>query len=290
MRIINQAGRLGLVTAAGAVDVERASSGTFSSDPQAIYERWDDFVSWARAVPADGAEPLDARAAGPPVPRPGQVFAIGLNYRAHAQEAGLELPDSPMVFTKFPASITGPVGTIVLPPGSVDFEAELVAVIGRPAYQVSKAASWGYVAGLTAGQDLSERELQLKPPAPQQYNLGKSYPGFAPTGPVLVTPDEFDDPDDLELACTLSGEEMQKARTRDLIFSVPQLVAFLSSVLPLAPGDVIFTGTPSGIGWTREPRRLLAEGDELVTRIEGIGEMRHRFTSSRRPPLAPFTH
>lgn len=285
MRIINHAGRAGLLIAGRVLDVEHASGGAFGPDPQELYQRWDEFTAWASTVDADGAEPLDASAIGPPVPRPGQVFAIGLNYRAHAHEAGLDLPGSPMVFTKFPASITGPAGTITLPPGSVDFEAELVAVIGRRAYQVPEAAAWGHVAGLTAGQDLSERELQLRPPAPQQYNLGKSYPGFAPIGPVLVTPDEFDDPGDLELSCTLSGEEMQKARTRDLIFSVPQLIAFLSSVLPLLPGDLIFTGTPSGIGWAREPRRLLADGDELVTRVEEIGEMRHRFTAgtARRP-------
>ena len=291
MRIINHAGRAGLVIAGRVLDVEHASGGAFGPDPQELYQRWDEFTAWAGAVGADGAdgaEPLDASAVGPPVPRPGQVFAIGLNYRAHAHEAGLDLPGSPMVFTKFPASITGPAGTITLPPGSVDFEAELVAVIGRRAYQVPEAAAWGHVAGLTAGQDLSERELQLRPPAPQQYNLGKSYPGFAPIGPVLVTPDEFGDPGDLELSCTLSGEQMQKARTRDLIFSVPQLIAFLSSVLPLLPGDLIFTGTPSGIGWAREPRRLLADGDELVTRVEGIGEMRHHFTAGTAPRPHPF--
>lgn len=279
MRIVNFAGRLGVLTGGGVVDVERASDGLFAASPQAIYPRWDEFRAWAAASPTTNVQPFDANLAGPPAPQPGQVFAIGLNYRAHAQEAGLELPEVPMVFTKFPASITGPVGTISLPAGAVDFEAELVAVIGRRAYHVDKADGWSYVAGLTAGQDLSERQLQLRPPAPQQYNLGKSYPGFAPIGPTLVTPDEFADPDDLELGCTVSGEEMQKARTRDLIFSVPQIIAYLSSVLPLSPGDVIFTGTPSGIGWTREPKRLLSPGDELVTRIEGIGEMRHSFAS-----------
>jgi 2-keto-4-pentenoate hydratase/2-oxohepta-3-ene-1,7-dioic acid hydratase in catechol pathway len=182
----------------------RASGGTFSPEPQAVYQRWDEFARWAAAAPAGDAQPLDPGVTGPPVPKPGQVFGIGLNYRDHASEAGLELPDSPMVFTKFPASVTGPAGTIALPPGSVDFEAELVAVIGRPAYRVTEADAWAHVAGLTAGQDLSERELQLKPPAPQQYNLGKSYPGFAPIGPVLVTPDEFANPDDLEVVCTLS--------------------------------------------------------------------------------------
>jgi len=283
MRLINFAGRLALLTTDGVVDVQNASGGLFTADPQAVYDRWDEFLAWAATVPTTDTVPLDAQLLGPPVPRPGQLFAIGLNYREHAAEAGLELPETPMVFTKFPSSITGPVDTIALPSAAVDFEAEVVAVIGRRAYRVEETDGWSYVAGLTAGQDLSDREVQLKPPAPAQFNLGKSFPGFAPIGPVLITPDEFADPDDLELACTVSGEEMQKARTRDLIFSVPRIVAYLSSILPLSPGDVIFTGTPSGIGWTREPRRLLSPDDELITRIEGIGEMRHTFTNHSTP-------
>ena len=202
------------------------------------------------------------------------MFAIGLNYRGHAEEAGLDLPTTPMVFTKFPTSVTGPNDPILLPPGSVDFEAELVAVIGRRAESVSEDEAWDYVAGLTIGQDLSERDLQTRPPAPQQFSLAKSFPGFAPIGPVLVTADELANRDDLEIGCFLNGELMQKARTSDLIFPVPALVAHLSSVLPLLPGDLIFTGTPSGVGWARDPQRFLQPGDELVTYVEGIGELR----------------
>lgn len=187
---------------------------------------------------------------------------------------------SMVVFTKFPASITGPDTAVALPAGSVDFEAELVVVIGRRAYQVDRAGAWDYVAGLTAGQDLSERELQLRPPTPQ-FSLGKSYPGFAPMGPALVTVDEFADPDDLEIGCTLNGTQMQKSRTSRMIFPVTEIIARLSAVLPLFPGDVIFTGTPSGIGWARDPKVLLQPGDELVTTIETIGAMRHHFTPGR---------
>jgi 2-keto-4-pentenoate hydratase/2-oxohepta-3-ene-1,7-dioic acid hydratase in catechol pathway len=135
---------------------------------------------------------------------------------------------------------------------------------------------------VTLGQDLSERELQLSGPAPQQFNLGKSYAGFAPIGPVLVTADEFADPNDIEVSTILSGKEMQKSRTRHLIFPIPELVAYLSSILPLSPGDLIFTGTPGGIGWTRDPKCLIGPSDELVSRAEGIGEMRHHFV--------PVTH
>jgi 2-keto-4-pentenoate hydratase/2-oxohepta-3-ene-1,7-dioic acid hydratase in catechol pathway len=145
---------------------------------------------------------------------------------------------------------------------------------------VSSTNAWDHIAGLTVGQDLSERELQLAGPPPQQYNMGKSYSGFAPIGPALVTPDEFDDPDDIAISCSLSGVEVQKTRTSDMIFSIPRIVEFLSSVTTLWPGDVIFTGTPSGVGWTRDPKLLIGPDDELVTRADGIGEMRHTFRAS----------
>ncbi|MGO8882798.1 MAG: fumarylacetoacetate hydrolase family protein [Streptosporangiaceae bacterium] len=222
---------------------------------------------------------MDDDRLGPPVPRPPQVFAIGVNYRDHAAEAGLSLPDRPMVFTKFPAAVTGPRGPITRPAGSVDFEVELVAVIGRRAEHVPAERGWDHIAGLTAGQDLSERDLQTSGPPPQQYSMGKSYTGFAPIGPALVTVDEFPNPGDVEIGCLVNGHQMQKARSSDMVFSIPQLVEFLSSVLPLLPGDLIFTGTPSGIGWARKPPQLLRIGDELVTNIEGIGEMRHHFVA-----------
>ncbi|MDI1460796.1 fumarylacetoacetate hydrolase family protein [Catellatospora sp. KI3] len=270
------------VGAEAAVDVETASEGRFTADPQAVYARWDDFLAWARAYRGPATHVVDEALLLAPVPQPAQVFAIGLNYREHAAEAGLALPDRPVVFTKFPASVTGPHGHIERPPGSVDFEAELVAVIGRRADRVAAADAWDHIAGFTAGQDLSERELQFAGSAPQQFNLGKSYRGFAPIGPALVTLDEFADPGDLELGCEVNGRRMQQARTADMIFSIPQLVEYLSAVLPLLPGDLIFTGTPSGIGWARQPRQLLEVGDELVTWIETIGRMRHRFVAAQR--------
>nr|WP_211177294.1 fumarylacetoacetate hydrolase family protein [Pseudonocardia acidicola] len=273
---------MALAVADGAVDVETASGGRFAADVQAVYPQWAEFREWAAGFRGQPTTQIDENDLGAPVPRPPQVFAIGLNYREHAEEAGLDLPERPMVFTKFPASVTGPYDDITLPPGSVDFEVELVAVIGRRAEHVRVDEAWQHVAGLTVGQDLSERELQTAGPDPAQFNMGKSFAGFAPIGPCLVTPDEFRDPDDLELGCLLTGTQMQKARTGDMIFSIPQIIAFLSSVLPLLPGDLIFTGTPSGIGWAREPKRLLGPADELVTYVEGIGEMRHHFVTTAR--------
>ena len=280
MRILNLAGRLSLAVDDKAIDVETASDGAFTADIQAVYPRWEEFRTWAAAYRGAPDREVAAASLGPPVPRPSQVFAIGVNYRDHAAEAGLELPERPMVFTKFPAAVTGPYGEITLPSDAVDFEAELVAVIGRPARHVAERDGWSYIAGLTAGQDLSERAVQLSGPPPQQYNIGKSFEGFAPIGPALVTPDEFADPDDIELGCRLGGEQMQHGRTRDFVFTIPQLVAYLSRILPLLPGDLIFTGTPSGIGWVRQPRRTIAAGEELITHITGIGEMRHRFVSA----------
>ena len=219
MRIYNLAGRLSLGVGVGAVDVEEASGGRFDSDVQGVYERWTEFSSWARGFDGPATADIEVSRLGPPVPRPPQVFGIGLNYRDHAAEAGLTLPERPMVFTKFPASVTGPGGTIIRPAGSVDFETELVAVIGRRAEYVPAGQAWDYIAGFTAGQDLSERELQTSGPPPQQYNMGKSYRGFAPIGPAVVTLDEFTEPADLELGCLVNGRQMQKARTADMIFS-----------------------------------------------------------------------
>ncbi|MFC9836342.1 fumarylacetoacetate hydrolase family protein [Rhodococcus sp. NPDC127530] len=290
MRVANQAGRLQIVADGVAVDVETASGGRFSAEPQQIFDRWDEFTAWARTADFADGVPVDESTLHAPVPRPGQIFAVGVNYADHVEESGLTLPDAPFVFTKFPASITGPYDTIEHPGGSVDFEVELVAVIGKEARNVPASQGWDHVAGLTLGQDLSERDLQLSGPPPQQFNLGKSFAGFAPIGPVLVTPDEFADPDDIEISTILSGELMQKSRTRHLIFPIPVLVSYLSSILPLRPGDLIFTGTPSGIGFTRDPKRLVDIDDELVSRAEGIGEMRHRFTSTDRPhPLTTLS-
>jgi 2-keto-4-pentenoate hydratase/2-oxohepta-3-ene-1,7-dioic acid hydratase in catechol pathway len=179
------------------------------------------------------------------------------------------------VFTKYVTSLTGPTGEINLPPGSVDWEVELVVVVGRRAHRVAAERGWDHVAGVSVGQDISERDLQRVGPAPQ-FSLAKSYPGFGPIGPVLVTPDELSDPDDLELGCLVNGEQLQKARTRDMIFGVGELIARLSAVTPLLPGDVIFTGTPSGVGLGRSPQRFLSPGDELVSYVRGVGEMRHR--------------
>ncbi len=202
------------------------------------------------------------------------MFGIGLNYRSHAEESGMKLPDVPATFTKFPASLAGPFDDIELAAPAVDWEVELVAVIGRRADRVAEVDGWSHIAGLTVGQDISDRQLQFA--AGGQFSLGKSRRGYGPLGPWVVTLDEIPDPDDLALGCAVDGETVQDARTSDLIFGVPRLVAELSSVLPLLPGDIIFTGTPAGVGATRQPARYLRPDETLTSWIEHIGTIRNR--------------
>jgi len=274
MRIGNVSGRLTLLGEGGGIDVERASHGRFAADPQAVYAHWAAFRRWADELRGGTVVAVADDQLGAPAPSPAQVFGIGLNYRDHAAESGLPLPDRPATFTKFPTCLTGPCADVTLPSAMVDWEVELVVVIGERAYRVDEARAWQYVAGLTVGQDLSERVVQWG--AGGQFSLGKSFPGFGPMGPCLVTPDALANPDDLALGCSVNGEPMQESRTSDMVFSVSRLISELSAVLPLLPGDVIFTGTPAGIGATRKPPRFLQPGDTVISFIEGIGTLRNR--------------
>lgn len=278
MKIANIKGRLSLVVGDNkAVDVETASSGKFSSNIQDIYSHWDEFLAWAATAPTADATPFAATDAGSPTPAPSQVFAIGLNYAMHAAESGFSVPEAPVVFTKYQSCITGPTGDITLPVGGdTDWETELVIVIGKTASNVSEADAWKYVAGLTLGQDISERITQRSGPAPQ-FGLGKSFANFGPTGPFVVTPDEFADRDNISLGCSINGVEMQNGSTGDFIFSVSQLISKLSAIVTLRAGDIIFTGTPSGVGMGRTPQVYLKPGDVLETWAENIGAMRHVF-------------
>lgn len=286
MRIANVGGRAQLIVEGSRmVDLAAASGGRFGPGLPELYEVWAELREWERgfsvekvAAPAP-VEPFLAEHAGPPSPAPRQVFAVALNYVDHAAESGFKPPDDPLFFTKFVSAFSGPVTEVVLPEGKVDWECELVAVMSATARRVPAADGWSYVAGVTVGQDLSERALQRSGPVPQ-FSLGKSHAGFAPSGPVLVTPDELDDPDDLAIGCEVNGQAMQAARTSDMIFPVAQLVSYLSQVVTLLPGDVIFTGTPPGVGMGRDPQVFLKPGDRLVSRIEGIGELRQDFVAN----------
>ncbi|WP_328439815.1 fumarylacetoacetate hydrolase family protein [Nocardia puris] len=290
MRIANVRGHGALVYGERgrerAVEIASASGGRFSGEFAELYADWGSVREWAAGLTSEEIErhsvTLDRAELGAPSPAPRQVFAVGLNYRAHAAESGFEAPEHlPPVFTKYVSSFSGPDTTVTIPDeGSVDWEVELVVVIGQTLRCVEPSQAWAGVAGLTVGQDISERISQLRGPAPQ-FGLAKSFPGFSPQGPWLVTPDEFADPDDLELGCAIDGEQVQKGRTRDLIFPVPSLIAALSQTVTLFPGDVIFTGTPAGVGVGREPKRFLRPGERLDSWIEGIGALRQTFVGTR---------
>jgi 2-keto-4-pentenoate hydratase/2-oxohepta-3-ene-1,7-dioic acid hydratase in catechol pathway len=223
----------------------------------------------------------DGERLGPCVAEVGHFLAAGLNFASHAAESQMEAPKEPIIFTKAPSCLSGPDDHIVLPPGSekTDWEVELAVVIGRRAFQVDAEEAWHYVAGLTGAQDISARDVQMRPAATPQFSLGKSFPGFGPLGPVLVTVDEFADRDDIGVSCSVNGEVMQDSSTAQLIFPIAELVAYLSGILPLLPGDVILTGTPAGVGMGRSPKRFLAPGDVLVTEVSGIGTLRHVCTA-----------
>jgi 2-keto-4-pentenoate hydratase/2-oxohepta-3-ene-1,7-dioic acid hydratase in catechol pathway len=211
-----------------------------------------------------------------PIPDPANIIAIGLNYRDHAIESGMAIPEEPIVFGKFTSSVCGPEETISLPGASreVDYEAELVVVIGRRASHVPQSEAMEYVAGYTIGNDVSARDWQLRKPG-GQWILGKSFATFAPIGPTLVTRDEIPDPHALSIQLKLNGQLMQSSNTSRLIFRIDQLVSYLSQVFPLQPGDLIFTGTPPGVGFARKPAVFLQPGDVCEVEIEGLGILRN---------------
>ncbi|MBB4641562.1 fumarylacetoacetate hydrolase family protein [Rhizorhapis suberifaciens] len=274
MRFANFDNRAALIVEGGVVDVEEASGGQFSADPAGAFQNWKKFSAWAKDIPQAPAKALDYSLLGCPSPSPAQIFAIGLNYLDHAMESGVtETPNSPVVFTKFRTCITGPETRLKLPSANVDWEVELVAVIGKEAIAVGVDDALGHVAGLSVGQDYSERVVQAAGAMPQ-FSLAKSFPGFGPVGPWLVSLDEIGNPDDLAIRCEINGETMQSSRTSSLIFSLSELVSRLSQVCTLLPGDIIFTGTPSGVGGARNPKIFLRPGDEVISTVEGIGSLR----------------
>jgi len=211
---------------------------------------------------------------GPPVGVVPKFLGIGLNYRDHAEETGLPIPEVPIVFVKANSCVSGPNDPVLAPPDfrRMDYEVELAVVIGTRAKRVAKEEALGYVAGYCIGNDVSERSLQKG--GPGEWIKAKSYDSFGPLGPWLVTTDEIPDPQTLNLSLDLNGERMQTGSTATMIFSVADLVSYISTYMTLMPGDVITTGTPPGVGMARNPRVFLKPGDEMVLRVEGLGEQR----------------
>ena len=210
-----------------------------------------------------------------PLQRPPRIFGIGLNYKEHAAESKMKVQAVPTVFMKLASSIVGPEADVLLPPEATepDYEAELAVVIGKSGHRIA-AEDWEqHVFGYTIVNDVSARGVQL---ATSQWTLGKSFPSFTPMGPFIATRDEVPDPHELDIRLTLSGEVMQDANTRDLLFRIPELIAYLSSIVALESGDIISTGTPPGVGLGRTPQRWLRAGEEMIIDIERLGTLRNR--------------
>ncbi|MGH9652914.1 MAG: fumarylacetoacetate hydrolase family protein, partial [Bryobacteraceae bacterium] len=209
-----------------------------------------------------------------PIPRPRKLICVGLNYLDHARETGAEIPTVPTIFNKFATAVIGPGENIVLPRVSQapDYEAEFAFVIGRGGRHIAKEAWRDHVFGYTIVNDVSARDFQR---ATSQWLMGKTFDTFAPTGPWIITADEIEDPHNLDVQIEINGEQLQNSNTRELIFKIPDLIPFLSSVFTLEPGDIVSTGTPSGVGFARKPPRFLRPGDDVVVKVSSIGELRN---------------
>ncbi|MEM7285542.1 MAG: fumarylacetoacetate hydrolase family protein [Actinomycetota bacterium] len=273
-RLASVGNRAALVHGDRYFDLETLSAGELGSDPMDALEHPGRLHELAASLAT--AEPtgsLDDVTLDAPVPRPRNCYGVGLNYKAHADEASMDLPPAPMIFTKFPSCIVGPTADVEMRSDSVDYEAEIVAVIGPGGKDIAEADAWSHVIGLTAGQDISDRPIQFasKPP---HFDLGKSFDTFGPMGPVLVSLDQFDDLDAVRVVGEVNGEERQNAPMASMIFSIPVLIAYLSRITTLRTGDVIYTGTPDGIGFAQG--KLLADGDVITTTVDGVGTMTNR--------------
>lgn len=259
------------------LDLNKANA-DIPSDMRSLLEAGAAAMDAARAAVAspDAASTYsadDIRVAAP-IQNPEKILCIGLNYADHAAESGMPIPGEPVVFSKFSNTIIGPGDTIKLPKESSepDFEVELVAVIGTGGRHIPLSVAMAHIAGYMVGHDVSARDYQLGKPA-GQWLLGKTFDTFAPIGPDLVTADEVADPHNLGVRCLVNGETMQNSNTNQLIFKLDELVSYISNVLTLQPGDLIFTGTPPGVGMGRDPKVWLKSGDTVVCEVDGLGRL-----------------
>ena len=267
-------GRSALVRNNDYYDLETISDGEVSSiGIEAI--QFEDLLSdlYSKLDSFEATGNIDDVTLGAPITSSINCFAVGLNYRNHAEESGMEIPAFPMIFTKHTSCIVGPFDNVEMRSDIVDYEAEMVVVIGKGGKDISKDDAWSHVAGITVGQDISDRSVQFHA-TPPQFNLGKSFDTFGPIGPILVSHDEVDDKESLKLTCSVNDELRQDDNTNDLIFDVPYLISYISEFITLTTGDLIFTGTPAGVGATQG--KLLKDGDMLSTSIEGIGTINNK--------------
>ena len=270
---------IGVLSDRGVIDLPAASGGALPADLLTLLQQGDAALAQARNVVARGqAIPLADVQLKALLPRPGKIIGIGLNYADHAAEGGREKPKYPMIFTKAVSAVIGTGEPIRIPPvtQAVDFEGELAVVIGKRAKDVPPKDALDYVAGYTICNDVSARDYQQR----SSPTAGKSFDTFAPLGPALVTRDEVPDPHVLDIRTLVSGEEMQHSNTRHLIFNIPYLIDYLSHIFALEPGDVITTGTPSGVGLFRTPPRFLKPGDTVRIEVQGVGVLENPVVTS----------
>jgi 2-keto-4-pentenoate hydratase/2-oxohepta-3-ene-1,7-dioic acid hydratase in catechol pathway len=266
---------LGAETAAGIVDL-RALDATLPATLIELLALGDAGLERARRALASAgtgqARPRDGVQLLPPIPNPAKIVCIGLNYRDHAAEVKMELPQYVTAFAKWPNTLIGDGAAIVIPAEShrVDYEAELAFVIGKRAHHVSEADAYGVIAGYTCFNDVSVRDYQMRT---SQWTLGKVFDTHGPCGPFLVTSDEVPDPHALRISCSIDGEMLQDSSTSQLVFGIPRLVADLSAVMTLEPGDIVATGTPAGVGTSRTPKRWIRPGERVVVEIERVGRL-----------------
>ena len=266
--------RVAALTEKGLVDLNRPD-GSLPSCPKQLLAAWDELKPRAQAVVASGKGLIhESVPMLPVIPNPQKVIGIGLNYMDHAQETSKKPPSEPIIFSKFPTAVRADGEPIVLPRNSheVDYEAELVVVIGRGGKSIHRDQAFEHVAAYTCGNDVSARDWQFRKPG-SQWLLAKSFDSFAPIGPVLVTADEILKPGNLDIQLRLNGQTLQKSNTNQLIFPIEVLIEYVSSVCPLSPGDLIFTGTPAGVGFVRQPPLFLKPGDTVEVEVESIGTL-----------------
>ena len=273
-RLANVNGRAALVDGEHYFDLAAVSGGSLSSDPMLALEHLPKLAALDTTLGRHSPTGmLDEVVLGPPVPRPQKSFAVGLNYLDHAAEGSMEVPKNPLVFTKFPTCLVGPHADVEMRSDFCDYEGELVVVIGRGGKDIPAATAWQHVAGVMVGQDISDRKVQFAA-VPPHFDLGKSFDTFGPTGPVLVSLDQVGDPGALRIVTTVNGEPRQNDTVANLVFDVPTLIDYLSQITTLVTGDLIFTGTPAGVGAPQG--KFLADGDVITTAIDGVGTLVNR--------------
>lgn len=267
--------QLGAVADEKVIHLAQASGGQLPNDMRAFLEMGEPALALAQEVVAQGGGvPLGSVKVLAPISNPSKVIAIGLNYMDHVREQGMKPPTIASMFTKYPSAIVGPGDAIRWDPGltgKVDYEAELALVIGKRASKVAEADAYDYIAGYMNCHDVSARDLQLE--KGDQWIMGKSLDTFCPLGPYLVTKDEIADPHALAIRCLVNGEALQDSNTREMVFKIPYLIAYLSRAITLLPGDVVTTGTPDGVGAFRKPPIYLKHGDVVTVEVEGLGQL-----------------